>query len=408
MKPNYDIVIVGGGMVGTALACALGGADFKVAVIEHEPPAPPADIGYDLRVSAITLASQALFEHLGAWTHMADRRVSPVRGMEVWESGGHGRIAFDAAEIGEPCLAWIIENRLIQRALLERLHQHTNIHWLCPAAVASFDLGRDGSTLVLTDGRALGARLVVGADGAESAVRRAAGIEIQTLGMDQKAIVATVRTEQPHAAIARQNFLPTGPLAFLPLDEPHTCSIVWSADTALADELLALDETAFTLRLRQAFGTALGAIQVCGPHAGFPLALRHARAYTGAGLALVGDAAHTVHPLAGQGVNLGMLDAAALAEVLCTARARKRDYGAEMVLRRYERWRKADNLSMIAITGGFRYLFGNEWPLLRGLRGAGLGLTDRATPLKNIIMRRAAGLAGDLPPLARRDSVGPG
>ncbi|OGI42873.1 MAG: hypothetical protein A2150_02885 [Candidatus Muproteobacteria bacterium RBG_16_64_11] len=401
MKSNYDILIVGGGMVGSLLACALGGAEFKVAVLEHKPPAaPPAD-GFDQRVSAITLASVAIFQAVGAWAAMQPR-AAPVREMRIVDATGSGSIRFDAAEIGEPCLAYIVENRIIQTALAERLHRFTNIHWVCPAEIADFDIRPDGSTVTLTDGRALGARLIVGADGADSATRRAAGIDTQRLRLDQKGIVATVRTERPHAETARQRFLPSGPLAFLPLAEPHTCSIVWSADNALADELLALDDDAFLARLQETFGGDLGKIEALGPRAAFPLALSHARHYTAEGLALIGDAAHTVHPLAGQGVNLGFLDAAALAEVLLDARAKQRDIGAHAVLRRYERWRKADNLSMVAVTGGFKYLFGNDLPVVRDLRNLGLDLTDAATPIKNRIIRRAAGLEGDLPRLARR------
>ena len=403
MKSNYDILIVGGGMVGSLLACALGGADFKVAVLEHKPPtAPPAD-GFDQRVSAITLASVAIFQAVGAWESM-QARAAPVREMRIVDATGSGTIHFDAAEIGEPCLAYIIENSVIKTALVERLQRFTNIHWVSPAEIADFDIKHAGSTVTLADGRALGARLIVGADGADSATRRAAGIDTQRLRLDQKGIVATIRTERPHADTARQRFLPTGPLAFLPLAEPHTCSIVWSADNALADALLALDDATFTARLQETFGDGLGKIESLGPRAAFPLALSHARHYTADGLALIGDAAHTVHPLAGQGVNLGFLDAAALAEVLLEARAKKRDIGAHAALRRYERWRKADNLSMVAVTGGFKYLFGNDLPIVRDLRNLGLDLTDRATPIKNRIIRRAAGLEGDLPRLARRTS----
>ena len=403
MKSNYDIVIIGGGMVGSLLACALGGADFKVAVLEHKPPAPPPEGDFDVRVSAITLASVSIFQAVGAWAAMQPR-AAPVREMRIVDATGTGSIHFDAAEIGEPCLAYIIENRVIQTALVDRLHRFTNIQYLCPAEVDDFDIKHDGSTVTLTDGRMLGARLIVGADGANSATRRAAGIDTQTLRLDQKGIVATVHTERPHAETARQRFLPTGPLAFLPLAEPHSCSIVWSADNALADELLALDDASFIARLQVAFGHDLGKIESLGPRTAFPLALSHARSYTADGVALIGDAAHTVHPLAGQGVNLGFLDAAALAEVLLEAHAQKRDIGAHPVLRRYERWRKADNFSMVAVTGGFKYLFGNELPIVRDLRNLGLDLTDAVTPIKNRIIKRAAGLEGDLPRLARRTS----
>ncbi len=402
MKIAYDVVIIGGGMVGSALACALGDSRLKIAVLDHAPAAAPPHTGYDLRVSAITLASRALFENIGAWEGMTRRRVSPVAEMQVWDSTGSGSIHFSAAEIGEPCLNYIIENSVIQAALVERLHQFTNIHFLCPVAIAGIALTEDGAMVTLKDGRNLHTRLLVGADGADSQVRRAAGIEKQSLDLDQTGIVATVTTEKPHEQIARQRFLTTGPLAFLPLSEPHTCSIVWSADTARADALFALDEAAFISELQKAFGESLGKIRTAGPRAAFPLALSHAKAYTAPHVALVGDAAHTVHPLAGQGVNLGFLDAAALAEVLLGATAKQKDIGAHAVLRRYERWRKGDNLAMVSITGGFRYLFSNDMPVVSQLRNTGLNLANAVTPVKNLIMRRASGLEGDLPKLARR------
>jgi len=402
MKSNYDIVIVGGGMVGAALVCALGNSSLKVALLDRAPTASPPEKDYDLRVSAITLASRAVFENIGAWDGMARRRVAPVREMQIWSGECSGSIHFNAAEIGEPALAYIVENSVIQTALIERLHQFTNVHYLCPVEIADITLADNGAVVMLKDGRSLHAKLLVGADGADSAVRRAAGIGTQSLSLHQKGIVAAVTTEKPHEATACQVFLTTGPLAFLPLDEPHTCSIVWSADTARADQLMALDDAAFISELQNTFGNSLGKIKTIGSRAGFPLALSHAKAYTVPHLALVGDAAHTVHPLAGQGVNLGFLDAATLAEVLLDATAKQKDIGAHAVLRRYERWRKGDNFAMVSITGGFRYLFGNDLPVVSQLRNWGMDLTNAATPVKNFIMRRASGLEGDLPKLARR------
>jgi 2-octaprenylphenol hydroxylase len=406
MKSHYDIVIVGGGMVGATFACALGAGPFKVALLERSPPTPPpapAD-DYSQRVSAITPASRTLFENLGAWEGMVRQRVARIEAMEVSDAAGGGRIFFDAAEIGEPALAYILENCVIRAALVERLARFTNIHVVYPAAVSSIRLAPEAVEVALEDGRVLAARLVVGADGADSAVRRAAGIEILRHDLKQQAIVATVRTERPHQHVARQVFLDTGPLAFLPLPEPQACSIVWSATRARAASLMALKDEDFAQALAVAFGDALGAIRAVGPRAAFPLALAHARAYTAPRVALIGDAAHSVHPLAGQGANLGFLDAAALAEVLVEANARGRDIGAHHVLRRYERARKGDNLLMLAVTGGLRYLFAAPWlPGIVSLRSLGLRLTDTATPLKRHIMRRAAGLEGERPRLARPD-----
>lgn len=399
---HYDVVIVGGGMVGSLLACALGNTPFKVCVIDQSAAASPPPDRYDLRVSAVSLASQAMFAAVGAWHGMRRRRVSPVERMHVWDGGGSGVVDFDAADMGEPCLAYIIENSVIQAALVERLHQFTNVHHLAPVSIAEIALGEGHAQVALRDGRALHARLLVGADGAHSQVRAAARIEAPAVNLDQTSMVATVRTEKPHRAVAYQKFLATGPLAFLPLDDPHACSIVWSADSARAGELMAMDEAGFGAQLQQAFGDPLGAVQLAGARAAFPLALSSARRYCAEHVVLIGDAAHTVHPLAGQGVNLGFLDAAALAEVLTAAQTRRQDIGSLAVLRRYERWRKGENLAMVAVTGAFRYLFSNRLPGLTALRNLGLSLANAAGPFKTLLMRRASGLDGDLPGLARR------
>lgn len=405
MTSHYDIVIVGGGMVGASLACALGNSPFKVALLDQRvAPAPPAE-GFDVRVSAITLASRALFENLGAWNLMVRRRVCPVERMHIWDESGSGSITFDAAEIAEPCLAYIIENSVIHTALLERLQQFTNVHLLCPVVPQVIELAGEQANVGLQDGRQLVARLVVGADGADSLVRRVAGIDTQRLDLGQTGVVATVVTERPHENMARQRFLRTGPLAFLPLADAHSCSLVWSAESALAAELVALEPDAFIARLQAAFGDRLGSIRAVSARAAFPLALGHSRAYCAPRAALIGDAAHTVHPLAGQGVNLGFLDAASLAEVLLEAQQARRDIGDVAVLRRYERWRKGENLGMVSVTGGFRYLFSNQLPGLSPLRSLGLDLVDAARPLKSALTRRASGLSGDLPKLARRPAV---
>jgi len=395
---NYDIAIVGGGLVGAALACAFGGSGLKVAVLERHVPKAPADDTYDLRVSAITPASRALFEALGVWPGIAARPMGRVAAMEVWDRGA---IRFDAADIGEPALAYIIENGAMTAALHARVQQYTNVHSVAPAELAAVEI-KDGAALTLRDGRRISARLLVGADGADSAVRQYAGLALRRFALAQTAIVATVRTERPHDDTAFQHFLATGPLALLPLAGAHHVSIVWSADTPRAQALMALDDAAFTAELARAFGDRLGALNIASARAAFPLALTHAVDYTAPAVALVGDAAHTVHPLAGQGVNLGLLDAAALAEVVLDAHGAGKDIGAHHVLRRYERWRKGDNWTLLVVTGGFKLLFGNDWPLVREARNLGLVATDRVPFAKNLFMRRACGLVGDLPRLARR------
>jgi 2-polyprenylphenol 6-hydroxylase len=398
---HYDVLIVGGGMVGAALACALGGSALQVAVIEeHEPPDTQPGEEADLRVSAITHASRNLFRALGTWQGLCARRVCPYREMHVWDHAGSGAIHFDCTDLGEEALGHIIENRVIQAALWERMRTHANVRRVTGASVAEVTLESPAAKVRLSDERVMSARLLVAADGADSRVRTEAGIEVSGWSYEQRAVVATVRTEAGHRDTAWQRFLSNGPLAFLPLWDGR-CSIVWSTTPAHATELLALPPDVFLAELQYAFGDALGRMLQVGPRAAFPLRLQHARAYVRPRLALVGDAAHTIHPLAGQGVNLGFLDAAALAEVLLDAEHGARDIGAYPVLRRYERWRKGDNLAMMAAMDGFKRLFTSDFGPVKWARNLGLNLVNATGPAKRLFMRRAMGLEGDLPRLVR-------
>jgi 2-octaprenylphenol hydroxylase len=400
-KRDYDIVIVGAGMVGAALVCALGGARLRVALIEAQPFSHewPAD-SFDQRVSAITRASQNIFTSLGVWEDMCAARISPYRDMHVWDATGNGVIHFDSADIGEPVLGHIIENRVIQSALLKRVAALDTVELITPASVASFDVQADHVEVSLDNGRIINAALIVGADGGRSPLRELAGIKVSGWSYKQEAVVARIETSASHQQTAWQRFMPDGPLAFLPLSDGSS-SIVWSTSPEHARELLAMDDSSFLDALQKSFGDKLGSMLGCGPRARFPLRMQHARQYTQPRLALVGDAAHTIHPLAGQGVNLGLADAAALAEVLVQAHRQHRDIGEHRVLRRYERWRKGDNLTMITSMESFKRLFGSRTPLVRWLRNTGLRLTDKLGPAKNMIMRQAMGMEGELSQLAR-------
>lgn len=409
MTERYDIVIVGAGMVGATLACALarmdslkrGNSDLKIAVIEAQSAVTewPQD-STDLRVSAITPASQRIFTGLGVWDQMCSLRVSPFREMHVWDATGDGEIHFDSAEIGEPQLGHIIENRVIQTALLKRINDFDTIEFICPATLESVAFKSDLATLVLHGGRSIETRLVVGADGGRSQVRALAGIKTRGWQYDQKAVVATVQTRCSHQETAWQRFLPDGPLAFLPLGDGAS-AIVWSTTPDHADALLAMDESLFLENISEAFDYKLGEVTHVAARGVFPLSLQHAGAYVSDRLALIGDAAHTIHPLAGQGVNLGLLDAATLSEVLMDARDSGRDIGTRRVLRRYERWRKGDNVVTMLAMDGFKRLFATSVPPVQLLRNTGLTIANAIAPLKNQIMLHALGIKGDLPRLAR-------
>ena len=403
MADRCDVVIIGGGMVGLTAACALGDSDLRVIVLEANPIEtrwPEADIG--LRVSAITHASRNIFDSVGAWPGMVERRVTPYGEMRVWDANGSGEIHFDSSEIGEPNLGYIIENRIIQAALYEQAQRFDNIDVRCGVRWQQWFDGGDHLRIRLDDGSQLETRLLVGADGARSPVRQKAGIETRGWGYDQSAVMAIVKTEKPHRHTCWQRFLDQGPLAFLPMHDNHSC-VVWSTAPEEAQTLLADEADTFKLKLAEAFDQTLGAITELGPRGAFPLRLQHTLDYVRERIALVGDAAHAIHPLAGQGVNLGTLDAAALAETVLAGHQQGRDIGRLTTLRKYERQRKGQNIAMMLAMDGFKRLFGQQTPALQWARNTGLKLTDKTPPLKHLFMAYAMGDRGDLPQRALRD-----
>lgn len=383
----FDIVVVGGGPVGAAAALALSRQGFDVALLERGSAPPAYDAAdYDLRVYALAPHSARLLDGLGVWPEILARRSSPYTGMRVWERGPEHALSFDCADTGRAELGWIVEHSLVVDRLWASLGGVVR-HERCTIESAAF--GESGTTLRLADGRELRARLVVAADGADSQLRGLAGIETVSWGYAQRAIVCHVRTQQPHRATAWQRFLASGPLAFLPLADGR-CSIVWSAEEALALELLALDEAAFMARLGEALEHALGEVVQTTPRISFPLRLLHAQDYVRPGLVLVGDAAHAIHPLAGQGVNLGFADVQELALTLAGARDAGRDWSGLRNLQRYARARKAANLEMLTLTDGLYRAFRLRVPGLKAVLGLGMEAVGKLGPLKSWLARQAA------------------
>lgn len=400
MTREHDVAIVGGGMAGSALALALVRCGLAVALVDRQPvQAPSARDEYDLRVSALSHASERVLNALGVWPEIEAVRASPYRLMEIWDAVGKGKLMFHASETGEPALGHIVENRLVQGVVRASLSHQARARVFCPARVDSIRLEPDAASLDLDDGSRLRARLLVGADGADSVVRGAAGIEAATWDYRQRALVTSVATRRPHASACYQRFLAGGPVAFLPLANGRS-SIVWSAPPDRARELEAMPAEVFAGELEEAIEGRLGAITRITKRASFPLRYLHARRYVSNRVALIGDAAHVVHPLAGQGANLGFLDVAALAEVLVKSHRAGRDIGRESELRPYERWRRADNMLMANALHGLKYLFGTGDYSIAWLRSLGLDVVDELKPVKRLFMSQAAGMTGELPRMA--------
>lgn len=405
MEIRADLLIVGAGMVGSALALALQGSGLNVIVVDGGPlSVKPFDAQamFEPRVSALSAASQRILQRLGAWEGIASRRTSPYGEMQVWDGSGTGQIHFSAASVHADVLGHIVENRVVQDALLDRLHD-CDIGLLANARLEQMRRSGDDWLLTLADGRLLRAPLVIAADGANSAVRRLTGTQTREWDYQHHAIVTSVRTSNSHRKTAWQRFTDNGPLAFLPLQREgeHWCSIVWSVTPKEAERLTALDDDAFCRELEQAFEGRLGPVLAVDPRVCVPLRQRHAKRYVAEGLALIGDAAHTIHPLAGQGVNLGFLDAAVLAEVLLHANERGERLADVRVLSRFERRRMPHNLALMAAMEGFERLFQADQLPIRWLRNTGLKMVNQMPEAKATFVRQALGLSGDLPDLAR-------
>jgi 2-octaprenylphenol hydroxylase len=391
---DCEVLIVGAGITGATLALALADAGVAVTVLDREapPPLPAPGQPLDVRVSAIHAAAAGLLERLGAWPRLPAACRAPFGRIEVWDAGSLGSIRFDSAQIGQPWLGWIAENRAVVAALHARLAQLPAARMLAPAALEDWEVRADRAIVRLGDGRELTARLLVGADGGASPLRLRAGIAVASQDFGQCALVGHVATERPHGDVARQRFLPTGPLAFLPLADGR-CSIVWSTTPREAQRLAALPADAFMRELGLAFEHRLGQITAIGERAVIPLRGLEADRYVGPRLALIGDAAHVVHPMAGLGANLGIGDAAALARLVIAARRSGRDPGLLQTLRPYERARRSQNLPVVQAIVGLHRLFTAGAAPLRALRGAGLLAVDRAGPLKRLLTTAACGLA---------------
>ncbi|WP_426702171.1 UbiH/UbiF/VisC/COQ6 family ubiquinone biosynthesis hydroxylase [Rhodanobacter sp. Col0626] len=389
--PTLDVAVVGGGMVGAAAALAFARAGLSTALLEVRAPAawnPEAEL--DLRVVGLAPSSLALLDEMDVWTSIRQARYGPYAHMHVWDAESGAAIHFDAAAEGHDRLGYIVENSLVQWTLWQAL-EAAGVHRLCPAEVKGFEAREDRIQLELADGATLAASLLVAADGAASPLRQLAGIGTRGRDYAQRAVVAHVTTEQPHEETAWQRFLPSGPLALLPLADGRS-SIVWSLPEADAQRVMALDDRTFLDELGLASDFRLGRIVASTPRAAFPLKLQLAERYQAERFVLLGDAAHAVHPLAGQGVNLGLRDVAELRDTLVAARNAGRDIGASHVLRRYARRRRsADTLDALSFDALAR-VYAWQSPALVAARGVGVRILDRLAPLKRRLSEHAAGL----------------
>lgn len=419
----HDVAIIGGGMVGLTLGTALSGAGLHVILIDRADPAGFTDAAYDGRSSAIARGSQQALAALGVWRELG-AAAQPI--LDIRVSDGRldrpaSRLVLDYAhdEVGErpgaggpaPPLGYIVENRELRRALNACVAKAERLTVLAPATVSRFTMPRDSGPvrISLGDGTQIAARLLIGADGRGSAVRAAAGIRTTEWTYPQSGIVCTVGHERPHNGLAHEHFLPSGPFALLPMvDGPGgqaRSSLVWTERRALVPAVMALDDQAFGQALERRFGLTLGRLRPLGRRWAYPLSLMHAERYVAPRVALVGDAAHVIHPIAGQGLNLGLRDVAALAETLVDAHRVGLDVGSAGVLADYQRWRRADNLVLAVVTDGLNRLFSNDIAPLRLVRDLGLAAVNRLPPLKRVFMRHAMGLSGDLPRLIKGEGL---
>ncbi|MAN79122.1 MAG: 2-octaprenyl-6-methoxyphenyl hydroxylase [Rhodospirillaceae bacterium] len=406
-----DVLIVGGGLVGGTLAVLLAEAGLSVTLVDRADPQAGLDAGFDGRASAIALATHRVLVAAGLWDYLGPRS-SPIRDIRVADAGSLLFLHYDHRLVGDAPFGYMIENRHLRRALYEAQTAAANLTVVAPADPTAMDLGHGAATLTLADGRVLSARLVVGADGRGSRTRGWAGIRTTGWDYGQTGIVCTVDHEQPHGFVAHEHFLAAGPFAILPIKgepgrEEHQSSLVWTERDALAPAVMALGDDDFLAELALRFGDFLGSLALVGPRWSYPLSLLVAERATAPRFALAGDALHGMHPIAGQGLNMGLRDVAVLAEVLADAKALGLDLGSAAVLEDYERGRRFDNSLMLGMTDALNRLFSNAVPPLRLARDLGLGTVNALPEVKKYFMRHAMGEVGELPRLMRGETLSP-
>jgi len=405
---HYDLIIAGGGMVGASLALALADTSLRIAVLDSQDLTSMAEFApqsgqFEPRVSAITHASQIFLDTLGVWEGVRARRCSPYTDMHVWDADGTGSIHFAAQDIHAEELGHIVENAVLLAALYDQLAQCASVQLLSSVTLDGVEKTANGVSVQLSGERDITATLLVAADGANSRVRTLAGFNTKEWDYEHHAIVTTVRTQLPHQRTAIQRFMDEGVLAFLPLragdgsqEDQHYCSIVWSVLPDIAEAMMAKDDAQFALALQAAIESRLGKIESVAPRFSFPLRQRHATDYVQANIALIGDAAHTIHPLAGQGVNLGFSDAKVLGQEIRRAHDQGLSIGDLRILQRYQRARKGHNLGMMWAMEGFKRLFATQALPIRWLRNVGMSGLDRSATLKQHIMRSAMGVEDEV------------
>lgn len=408
MKNASDILIVGGGLNGPALALALAQTGHSVTVVDSLTPDKLADEGFDGRGYALALASQRLLQQTGVWQHAGDN-AQPMLEIKVTDGhAGHGPspffIHFDHAELEEGPMGYMVEDRFLRRAFLQAMEEAPGITLVSGRTVTAQAPDQTGVTVTLDDGGELRGQVLVGSDGRRSGTAQRAGIKRTGWDYGQTALVCAIDHEKPHHGIAHQFFMPPGPLAILPLPGNRS-SIVWSERTETAKAIHALDDADYIQALRPRFGDFLGEISLAGKRFTYPLNLTIANSFIGDRMALIGDAAHGMHPIAGQGLNAGLRDVGALAEVITEATRRGEDIGSSLVMERYQQWRRFDTASLAAATDVFNRLFSNDNPLLRLGRDIGMGLAGAVPGLRRGFVREAAGLTGDLPRLLKGQAI---
>jgi 2-octaprenyl-6-methoxyphenol hydroxylase len=400
---RHDLIVVGGGLTGLALADAVGGAGYRVLVVEQAPLAELVSAPYDGRVTAVAQGARRFLESIGTWAGMAPE-AEPIRDIVVREGFSPVQVHYDHRAVGDEPLGYIVENRVIRTALLERARALPTVTIAAPMQVENLAFGAARAEVALKDGRRAAAPLVCLCEGRLSTTREKVGIGAQRFPYRQTGIVCTIRHERPHHGLAVERFFPDGPFARLPMTGNRS-SLVWALEEDLAKAVLALDDIGFLGEVADRFGDDLGELALEGPRWAYPLVLVLSDRYTGPRLALVGDAARGVHPIAGQGWNLALRDVAAIAEIVVDQLRLGLDPGDALALERYAAWRRFDSMTLVAVTDGINRLFANDLFPVRLVREAGLALVERIAPAKRFFMRHAMGLIGDLPRTMRGEAL---